>query len=195
MPVGLVPVARVAPRFAPHPGTPDHAAGLQFVGYSLRAFSLLGLALGAMGAGMVANRVVHAGASPTAYIHFVVALVVCVVVLFSGPLLVFTGKLSYAKWCGTFEYGALALSEGQQFECKWLNRASSIDTSMLEVPDSSATTDLYQVVSNVYAMGVTPIDLRNLIFLMIATLLPFAPVALMDVPLDVVLSKLSGLLL
>jgi hypothetical protein len=177
------------------PAHPDHAAGLQFVGYSLRAFSLLGLALGAIGAGMVANRVVHAGASPTAYIHFVVALVACVVVLFSGPLLVFTGKLFYAKWRGTFEYGALALSEGQQFERKWLNRAGRIDASVLEASDFSATTDLYQVVSNVYAMGVIPLDLRNLVFLMLATLLPFAPVALIAVPLEVVLTKLSELLL
>jgi hypothetical protein len=177
------------------PAHPDHAAGLQFVGYSLRAFSLLGLALGAIGAGMVANRVVHAGASPTAYIHFVVALVVCVVVLFNGPLLVFTAKLFYAKWRGMFEYGALALSEGQQFERKWLNRAGSIDASVLEAPDFSATTDLYQVVSNVYAMGVIPIDLRNLVLLMLATLLPFAPVALIAVPFDVVLTKLSELLL
>jgi hypothetical protein len=177
------------------PSHPDHAAGLQFVGYSLRAFSLLGLALGAIGAGMVANRVVHAGASPTAYIHFVVALVACVVVLFSGPLLVFTAKLFYAKWRGTFEYGALALSEGQQFERKWFHRARSIDASVLEASDFSATTDLYQVVSNVYAMGVIPLDLRNLVFLMLATLLPFAPVALIAVPLEVVMTKLSELLL
>jgi hypothetical protein len=64
---------------------------------------------------------------------------------------------------------------------------------MLEVSDFSATTDLYQVASNVYAMRVIPIDLRNLVLLMLATLLPFVPVALMGVPLDVVLSKLSGL--
>jgi hypothetical protein len=44
-------------------------------------------------------------------------------------------------------------------------------------------------------MSVIPIDLRNVIFLTVATLLPFAPVTLMGVPLDVVLSKLSELLL
>jgi len=174
---------------------PDHAAGLKFVSYSLRAFALLGLALGAIVAGMVANRVVHAGAPPTAYIHGIVALVVCVVVLFSGPPLVFTGKLRHAKWRGTVEYGALATGEGGQFERKWLNRTGSIDESVLEVSDFSATTDLYQVVTNVYAMGTIPIDFRNRLFLMIATLLPFLPFALMAVPLDVLLTKLAGLLL
>jgi hypothetical protein len=54
---------------------------------------------------------------------------------------------------------------------------------------------LAQVVSNVYAMDVIPIDLRNLVLLILATLLPFAPVALMAVPLDVGLTKLSELLL
>ena len=97
------------------PAHPDHTAGLQFVGYSPRAFSLLGMPLGAIVAGTVADRVVHAGASLTAYIHFPVALVVCIVLLFSGPLLVFTGKLFYTKWRGTLEYGALATGVGGQY--------------------------------------------------------------------------------
>src|SRR5215470_139704 len=145
------------------PAHPDHAAGLQFVGYSLRAFSLLGMALGTIVAGTVADRVVHAGASPTAYIHLIVALVVCVVLLFGGPLLVFTGKLFYTKWRGTLEYGALATGVGGQFEHKWLKRSEGIDESALAVSDFSAITDLYQAVSNVYDMGIIPLDLRNIL--------------------------------
>ena len=66
---------------------------------------------------------------------------------------------------------------------------------MLEAPDFSATTDLYQVVSNVYDMGTIPLDLKDLVPLAIATLLPFVPVALMAVPLDVLLRQLANLLL
>jgi hypothetical protein len=42
-------------------------------------------------------------------------------------------------------------------------------------------------------MRIIPIDLRHGVSLMLATLLPFVPVVFMGVPLDVVLSKLSGL--
>ena len=135
-----------------------------------------------------------AAAPLSAHIHLVIALVVGVVILFSGPLLVFTGKLLQEKWRGTFEYGALAHAQGQQFEQKWLKHAQGIDADMLSAPDFSATTDLYQVVANVYDMRAIPIDLRNLIVLILATLLPFLPVVFMAMPLDVILTKLLGLL-
>jgi len=177
------------------PAHPDHAAGLKFVSQSLQAFSPLGFALGAIVAGFVANHVVHAGIPLAAYLYLVGGLVVGVVILFSGPLLLFSKKLFLTKRHGIFTYGALAIGEGQQFERKWLNRADGIDEAALEVPDFSATTDLYQVVANVYDMSTVPLDLKDLIPLAIATLLPFAPVALMAVPLDVLLQGLVSLLL
>jgi hypothetical protein len=177
------------------PAHPDLSAGLKFVGYSVRAFSLLGLTLGVIGAGRVANGVIHEGASPLAFKYSVIALVVFVVVLFSGPLLVFAGKLLRVWRAGVFQYGALADTVGHQFERKWFNRPGSTDESALDVPDFSATTDLYQIVSNVYEMRFVPLDLTSVIALIVATLLPFLPVVLMTVPLDVVLSRLANLLL
>jgi hypothetical protein len=96
---------------------------------------------------------------------------------------------------GTLEYGALATGEGLQFERKWLKRLGTIDESALEASDFLATTDLYQIVANVYDMGVIPLDLRNLLLLIIATLLPFVPVLLMALPFEVILQELAGLLL
>lgn len=177
------------------PAHPDHAAGLKFVGFSLRAFSLLGCALGTIVAGFVANHIMYREVPLTAYLHLIGGLVVGVVLLFSGPLLTFSSRLLRARRQGVFEYGALATGEGQQFERKWLNRAEHLDEGVLEVPDFSATTDLYQVVSNVYDMRIIPLDLKDLVPLAIATLLPFVPVALMAVPLDVLLQQLVSLLL
>ena len=65
----------------------------------------------------------------------------------------------------------------------------------LEVPDFSATTDLYQVVSNVYDMRTVPIDVRDVLLLVATTLLPFLPIVLMAVPFDVILKDIAGLLL
>jgi hypothetical protein len=177
------------------PSHPDGAAGLKFVGQSLRAFSPLGCAFGAVAAGFVANHIVHMGVAPTAYLYLVGGLVVGVVILFSAPLLIFSGKLLQVKRGGIFAYGALATGEGQQFERKWLNRVEDLDEHTLEVPDFSATTDLYQVVANVHNMSTIPLDLSNLTPLVIATLLPFVPVALMAVPLDVLVQQLVNLLL
>jgi hypothetical protein len=79
------------------PSHPDHVAGLKFVGHSLRAFSFLGCALGAIVAGFVANHIMHAGVPPTTYLHLIGGLVVGVVLLFSSPLLAFSGKLIQAR--------------------------------------------------------------------------------------------------
>jgi hypothetical protein len=177
------------------PSHPDHVGGLKFVGSSLRGFRLLGLALGAIAAGTAANRAVYQGASPLAFKHVAVGLVVFVLVLSAGPLTVFVRKLRAAKRRGTFEYGALGCALGRQFEQKWLGRAGGVDESALDAPDFSATTDLYQVVSNVYEMNSLPFDLKSLGEPVVATLLPFVPVALMAVPLDVVIESIAKLLL
>ena len=49
--------------------------------------------------------------------------------------------------------------------------------------------------ANVYAMEIVPVDLKNLLLLFAVTALPFAPVALLSAPLDVILDKIAGLFL
>src|SRR5207302_1329448 len=65
----------------------------------------------------------------------------------------------------------------------------------LGVQDFSATTDLYQIVANVYAMRFVPVDFKSLLMLAGATLLPFLPVALLEMPLDALVTRLKELLL
>ena len=177
------------------PGHPDHAGGLQFVSTSLRGFRLLTFGLGAVVAGGVANRVVHAGASPLEFKNLAVGLVGFVLALFAGPLVVFMRQLRGAKRQGTFEYGALAGDLGRQFEHKWLRPAGGVDGGALDVQDFSATTDLFSIVANVYEMKDLPFGLRNLGFLAAGALLPFVPVALLVIPLKEVIKGLAKLLL
>lgn len=177
------------------PAHPDRAAGLKFVARSLRVSSILGLALGAVVAGRVANGVVHEGRPLQTYGPLVLGLVVVVVVLFSGPLLAFTGTLIKERRRGASAYGTLAGEIGQQFEHKWFPRLGRIEGDVLEAPDFSATTDLYSIVANAYQMRLVPLDLKSLIPLVAATLLPLVPVLLITVPLSTLLSHLAKLLL
>jgi len=172
---------------------PDGAAGLGFIGYSSQAFSLLACAIGVLGAGHVAKVVGH-GASFDSNHIFILCFVAGVVLFLNAPLLVFMRHLLYAWRLGTQEYGVLAEHFGREFERKWLNRMQPLDSKALEQPDFSAATDLYQVVDRSYGMRVLPIQLKSLIMLALATVLPFIPVALMSVPFDVVVSKLLHLM-
>lgn len=177
------------------PAHPDLSGGLQFVGASLRAFPVLSFALGAVVAGGVANRVVHQGMHLVEFKYIMATLVVTILILFVAPLMVFTRGILQARRRGIFVYGALAGAVGRHMERKWLEPGSSVDASALDVQHFSATTDLYQLVSNVYQIKSVPLDLQDLIAVIVAVLLPFVPVLLYEIPLNVILPDLVKLLL
>ena len=174
---------------------PDQVGGLKFIGSSLRGYRLLCVAFGVMAAGVTANRVVHEGAPPTVLKNTAVLLVILVLFLFVGPLIIFLKKLRQTKRRGMFEYGSLAASMGLALERKWLNRPESDKHDALEAPDFSATTDLYAVTANAYAMKDLPFGLKSVAELVIAALFPFIPIALMAVPLKVILQEIAKFLL
>ena len=173
---------------------PDKAAGLAFVGYSLRAFDLVGAAIAAIVAGTMANEVMHGGAALLGYKYTVGGLVVFVVVLFTAPLLVFSLKLIEVWRRGVRQYDELARVLGLKFEREWFDGVvPRSHDDMLERGDFSAATDLYQVVDRVHDLRIVPVDLMSIVMLVGATLLPFVPVVLIALPLDAVLGALLGL--
>lgn len=177
------------------PGHPDRNGGLKFVSSSLRGFRLVSFALGAVVAGSIANRQVYQGTQPLAFKNLVIGLMVFLVVLFAGPLTVFFTKLRQTKTHGTFEYGALARTVGTRFEAKWLRQHESIYQTALEAQDFSATNDLYSIVDNVYAMREVPFTLKDLIGpIAFSALLPFLPLVLLAMPMEVILRGVVKLL-
>ena len=90
----------------------------------------------------------------------------------------------------------MARTVGTQFEAKWLRQLASADATALAVNDFTATTDLYSVADNVYAMREFPFSIKDLASpIVLAALLPFLPLALMVIPLKVVVQGLAKLLL
>jgi hypothetical protein len=177
------------------PAHPDRTAGLRFAAYSVQAFSLVAMALGAVVAGGAANRVIYRGASPETFMFAVLAVVASVVVIFAGPLMMLSGHLLRAWQRGTLQYSALAGRLGRQFEDKFFRSGATIDASALELPDFSTTTDLYQVASNVYEVRLVPFSIASLGILVAMTLIPFLAIALMFIPFDVIVEEIAKLLL
>jgi hypothetical protein len=176
------------------PSHPDHAGGLMFLGDSLRAFWLVSFALGVVVAGQVANRIILYGESLATFKHIVIGLVIFALILFVGPLTLFIGKLRETKRRGDFAYGALAGEVGRQFERRWLNRERGADEESSNAPDFSTANDLYGIAANVYGMKDFPFGLRNLGLLIAVALLPFAPVALMVMPLTEIIKDFAKML-
>ena len=188
----LICVARMKLRLiAAHP---DLASGLRFLNAAVVAFIPVAFTVGVIVAGSVANRFLQQRASVNNVEKTILGLVIFNLFLFVGPLVVFTFKLYQQKVRGIFTYGQLAESVGKQFEAKWLGNYEKYSTGALEASDFSATTDLYQVVSNVYQMSLLPFDLRSIVALVVATVLPFVPVAFIAIPFDVILKEIASLL-
>ena len=146
-------------------------------------------------AGSAANRVLYRGASLDTLTFAVIAVVAAVIVVFAGPLLTLSGHLLRAWRRGTLEYSALAGRLGRQFEGKFFKTGATIDASALELPDFSATTDLYQVASNVYEVRLVPISIASLGIVVAMAILPFLAIALMFIPSDVIVEEIAKLLL
>jgi hypothetical protein len=159
----------------------------------VRAFSIVAFALAAIAAGRSAHIVLKGGGLPTPQLFFNAGLLITVAILFTAPLAVFFPVLLRTWRRGVAEYGALARDVGKAFEDRWL-KGSTPAREGLEKPDFSATTDLYGVVSNVYALRFAPVDLTSLIALVVVMLLPFAPVVLLAIPLDQIWSGIKQLL-
>jgi hypothetical protein len=175
---------------------PDHAAGLGFVGHSVRAFSIVALALAAIAAGRSAHIVLESdGGLPTTQLVFNVGLLAAIAILFTAPLVVFLPTLLEAWRRGAAEYGALASRLGRVFEDKWFRHESKeARDAALDKLDFSPVADLSGILSNVYALRFVPIDLKSMIALVLAMLLPFVPVVLLAVPLDRIWSGIQKLL-
>jgi hypothetical protein len=189
----LILMARLDLRLVP--AHPDRTAGLRFVAYSVQAFSLVALALGAVVAGSTANEVLYRGGSLGAFKIGTLAVIGLVILVFAGPLVTFSGHLLRAWRRGTLQYSALAGRVGRQFERKFFRNGAVIDASALELPDFSATTDLYQMASNVYEVRLIPVSIVSLGILIGMAILPFLAVALMFIPFDAIVEEIAKLLL
>jgi hypothetical protein len=174
------------------PAHPDHLAGLGFVESYLRKQFPFGFCVGVVVAGGVANRIIHKAQPLLSFKYMPLVVIITVLLVCVAPLCVFINTLLRARHRGVFEYGALAIAMGQQFEKKWLSRGVREDA--LHEQDFSATTDLYSITANVHEIRMVPIGTSNLYTLLAISLTPAIPVALVAVPFDVLMQFIVKLL-
>ena len=174
---------------------PDKSGGLGFVNDSLRGFRLLAIAIGSITAAAQMNISLQSSEPYFGFRNALIAVLIVILVLATGPLFMFVRNLRAARSVGTFQYGSLARVVGAEFERIWLDPSVKCDPSVMERSDFSAMTDLYQVVGNVYEIRDVPITLRSLTPILVAGAVPFLPVAVMAMPLKELLLGAAKLLL
>jgi len=168
---------------------PDRAGGLGFLGGSVFAFAPILVAQTVILAGIIGERIWHAGARLPSFkleIFFVVAFLVLIVL---APLSFFAVRLGEAHHLATREYGILASHYVDGFYDKWIKEHGTAGEGLLGTPDLQSFADLgngYNVVSK---MRLVPISKETVLRLVILVILPLLPLVLTMIPLDQVIDR------
>ena len=176
------------------PTHPDRVGGLGFLAQTAHTLTLLAVAHGALLAGPLAGRIFFLGAALPQFKAEMAVLVIFLLCLILGPLLVFAPQLAAAKRTGLREYGTLAGRYVREFDAKWLRRAAPADEPFVGSADIQSLADLANSYDVVRTMRLAPITRQAIVELVVATLLPIAPLLLTVMPLEELLQKLGSIL-
>jgi hypothetical protein len=177
--------------FPPHP---DQAAGLGFVGEGQRFFGILLFAFSIGSTGVLAREIVYGKIPLTYFIPAIATYVVAALIIIVGPLVVFTGILLKTKRIGLHQYGTLATTYTGLFHKKWIWHHNPDNDALLGTGDIQSLADLGNSYSFVEKMTPLPVDIRTVLHLIVASLLPLAPLLLTVMPLKSVLKLIFKML-
>ena len=157
---------------------PDRCAGLAFLGKSAYAYGPILFAQGTMLAGVVAGRVLYRGESLVSFKLQAGGFVAFFVLVFLGPLLMFTPQLARAKRKGLAEYGLLAQRYVESFEQKWVLGDPASSEELLGAGDIQSLADLGNSYDIVREMRPVPFGLQDIARLAAVTAAPLLPLLL-----------------
>jgi hypothetical protein len=173
---------------------PDRAGGLGFLGKASYAFSPILVAQGALLAGLIANRVLYEGENLLSFKREAAALVVCLVLIFLGPLVIFTPQMAATRRKAMAEYGRLASHYVQEFEDKWVRGGTPRTDQLLGSADIQSLADLSNSYDLVRQMRVVPFGFEDITRLALVTAAPLVPLGLLVFSLEDLIVRLVKIL-
>ena len=174
---------------------PDGMAGLHFVTVTEHAYRPILLAFGSVLSGMIANRILYAGAALIEFKLEIVGTVILVLFVVLGPLLVFSPNLRSTRRRGIAEYGALGQRYAREFGQKWTRGGAAADEQLLGSADIQSLADLHNAYLVVEEIPIVPFRARNLLLPTLTVLLPLSPLLLTTFSVEELLDRLVGTLL
>jgi hypothetical protein len=177
------------------PTHPDEAGGLGFVGEAQRFFGILLFSYSAGAVGVLANMIVYDKVPLKNFGSAIATYLVVELLIILGPLVIFTGRLVKTKRRGLHQYGALATAYTGSFQRKWIGKENPEHEELLGTGDIQSLADLGNSYGFIEKMGALPLDLRTVLHLTIASLLPMTPLLLTVMPLKDIVHLLFKVLL
>jgi len=109
----------------------------------------------------------------------VIVVLVVMLVLFLGPLLIFTPAMAQTRRDALRSYGSLVTRYNTSFQEKWIDGPGPQDEQLLGSSDIQSLADLSSSCRLVADMGLTPFGRRAVLLLTLATVLPGLPLLLL----------------
>jgi hypothetical protein len=177
------------------PSHPDLSGGLGFIGVGHAAFSVPIAAVSISAASVVGMQAVLSHASLPSFYPLLVGYVAIVLIVFLGPLFLFSPALWSAKREGIYRYSALGGEYTAEFERKWMDSRTQSGEQLLGSGDIQSLADLANSFDVVRRMRLYPFGPRVIAVLGAAAVIPLLPLALTQYPLSEILGKIVHLLL
>jgi hypothetical protein len=177
------------------PNHPDLTGGLGFIGVGQAAWAILIVAFSAASAGVIGMQAVHSGRPLASFYPLIGGYLACVLVVFIGPLFVFSTALYRTKRLGLFRYATLGGEYATAFERKWIDSRPGDAEPLLGSADIQSLADLAGSFDVVRQMRPYPFDRRAVLILGAAAVGPLLPLALIEYPIVQLLGDIVQLLL
>jgi hypothetical protein len=172
------------------PAHADRAGGLGFLQVAHQSFGILAFGVSSVISAGVAFQIVYEGASLEKFQAPLISLVVALLIIFLGPLLVFTPAMAKAKRTGLMSYSALEVRYNRDFQRKWMEGKETKNEVLLGSSDIQSLADLGNAFRFVSEMRLLPFGHRAAVGLVVATALPVLPLFLLIMPIRDILNLL-----
>ncbi len=167
------------------PTHPDGAGGLSFVTVAQSQFCVVAFALSCAICSVIARGVQRTHVELQSFTNLGLVFLAVILILFVGPLLVFSPRLLRTKCNGVFSYGALCHDMSHSFAKNWIR--TDIDgrpSPIIESEQPSALADLNSSFQTVITMRPTVFDRQFIVSIVIVTCLPAVPLIASVIPLQ-----------
>ena len=171
---------------------PDRAGGLGFLGESVFFFAPVLVAQSVVNAGVIGNRIWHAGSKFTDFEVEVIGATIFLAMLVLAPLCIFLPNLMIVRRTARREFGALASRYVNEFRHKWITGDHQKE-QLLGSADIQSLADLENSFAVVSEMRLLPFHLGTVIRLIVLIILPMAPLILTMIPLQELIDRLIKL--
>ena len=169
------------------PAHPDGAGGLGFLGKALVPFGGISFAISASISGAAMSRILFGGARFQDFQTMFIVVAIITVIIFAGPLLVFTPTLIMLRQEGLLRYGTMASRYTHLFDRRWIVEAEKTNEGILGTEDIQSLSSLGDSYEMIRRMKIIPMELSDFIALALPAVLPAFPLLLTVIPMSEIL--------